>query len=294
VAVAADPDWVDAAAADVLAAFRKRRAAPVSFPSLATRVLDIAERAEPDTRELVDVIAQDAAISARLLKIANSPFFGGLREVETVRAAVVRLGFRQVAEIAVAAAAEALFDIKVRTELAATQNIARRLFQDSLVAGMSSSWLARKLKVGAEARSFMGGMLHDIGKPTALRALATMRVSGTITARLPDADVEAVLERVHVEIGTELHESWRLPSYLSTICARHHEAAIPAGKLLEDLHVVRVASGTHALGRGRWVSPGLSAEVADSARVLGMDDAALGALVAEQTRIAENVTTSFG
>lgn len=289
-------EWIDAAATEVLAVFRKRRAAPVSFPSLATRVLDLAERAEPDTRELVDVIAHDAAISARLLKIANSPFYGGLREIETVRAAVVRLGFRQVAEVAVAAAAESLFDIKVRTELASCQGIARRLFHDSLVAGLSASWLARKLRAGAEQRSFMGGMLHDIGKPTALRALATMRMSGNaaLPPRLPDRDVETVLERVHVEIGTELHEGWRLPSYLSTICAQHHELTIPAGKLTEDLHIVRVASGTHALHRGAPVAPDLSAEVLDSARVLGMNDAALAALATEQQRLAESVVPSFG
>lgn len=293
-AVAGDTEWLDHAADDVLAVFRKKRAAPVSFPSLATRVLDLAERQEPDTRELVEVIAHDPAIGARLLKIANSPFFGGLREIETVRAAVVRLGFRQVAEVAVAAAAESLFDIKVRTELASCQAIARRLFHDSLVAGISASWLARKLKLGAEPRAFMAGMLHDIGKPTALRALATMRVSGKVDARLADEDVDAILERVHVEIGADLHESWRLPSYLSTICARHHEAQIPAGKLLEDLHIVRVASGTHALTRGGWVSPGLSSQVADSAKVLGMDDAALGALVNEQQRLTDHVISSFG
>jgi HD-like signal output (HDOD) protein len=293
-AVAADTEWIDNAADDVLASFKKRRAAPVSFPSLATRVLDLAERPEPDTRELVEVIAHDPAIGARLLKIANSPFYGGAREIETVRAAVVRLGFRQVAEVAVAAAAESLFDIKVRTELASCQAIARRLFHDSLVAGMSASWLARRVKLGSEPRAFMAGLLHDIGKPTALRALATMRMSGKVNGKLADRDIEAILEKVHVEIGTDLHESWRLPSYLSTICARHHEAAIPAGKLLEDLHVVRVASGTHALLRGGWVSPDLSAQVADSVRVIGMDDAALGALAVEQQRLADHVVSSFG
>jgi HD-like signal output (HDOD) protein len=294
-AVAPSNEWIDAVAGDVLTAFRKRRAAPVSFPSLATRILDLAERAEPDTRELVEVISHDAAIGARLLKIANSPFYGGQREIETVRAAVVRLGFRQVAEVAVAAAAESLFDIKVRTELASCQTIARRLFHDSLAAGLSASWLARRQHAGAEQRAFMAGMLHDIGKPTALRALATLRVGGKgELPKLADREIEVVLERVHVEIGAELHESWRLPSYLSTICARHHEPTIPAGKLYEDLHVVRVASGTHALRREAAVTPELSAAVADSARVLGMDDAALAALAAEQQRLAEQVIPSFG
>src|SRR5262249_47020265 len=109
-------ELVDGAAAQALAHFHANRPGPESFPGHPTRILDALQERDPDFNKLVRIIGQDAAIAARLLQVANSAFYATAEEAQSVRAAAMRIGLRQVGQIAMGFAGRSLFDADARSQ----------------------------------------------------------------------------------------------------------------------------------------------------------------------------------
>jgi HD-like signal output (HDOD) protein len=245
---------VDAAAAEaiarrVLEQFESDPPDPASFPSMASQVIDLIESPEVDIHELIRVVGQDPAISAKILKVANSAWYRRPTEIEELRPAVLLLGLKEVANLAIGVAGRALFDVEARAEFALFAERWHRLYLDAMANAFAASWLCGELAVGRPDRAFLGGMFHDIGKTVALRTLSTLMIRGRLQSRVPDAVVDRVLEDVHIDLGVSLLAAWQLPEYLTNICLRHHDPRVPEVPDYADLHVVRVVS-TLSLLRG--------------------------------------------
>lgn len=73
--------------------------------------------------------------------------------------------------------------------------------------------------------------------------------------------LERILDRVHVELGAEAHQIWDLPHYLTVLCVRHHDEAVPADPEFVDLHLVRLTSALADLRE-----PAFAARAAAAAR----------------------------
>ena len=154
-------------------------------------------------------------------------------------------------------------------------------FSDAVVTARVAAELSLSLKGLNSDRIFLGAMLHDIGRPVALRCFAAL-LQGR--GSLPGAVVEAVVEKVHVELGVKTHERLELPKAAAVIAANHHELLLPEGQTFAELHVVRLVSAMV-----RWKrEPGSIVEghkeIESSAAVLGLDGHALRAL---DTRVRE-------
>ena len=73
------------------------------FPAVAARVMGMAENEKTSALDLAQVLSTDQALTAKLIKISNSAYYGFARRVSTVREAVLVLGFKQVRQVAVGA-----------------------------------------------------------------------------------------------------------------------------------------------------------------------------------------------
>jgi HD-like signal output (HDOD) protein len=212
-------------------------------------------------------------------------------EIETVRDAVTRLGIDEVARVAAAVSARTLFSPKVRAEQAAFGARWADLFVRAVAVGGAAAASALR-RPGARAdRAYLGGLLHDVGCPLALRALAGLVRDGAVLDPGPDR-LERVLDRVHVEVGGDAHQAWNLPAYLTTLCVRHHDDAVPADAEFADLHLVRLASALGDLGDARRAARAAS-EVAQSAAAFGLDPFAVRALASEVRQAQERARTAF-
>ena len=158
---------------------------PASFPALAIRVVDLLEKPDTKLEDLARWVAMDPAIAGQVLKVANSVIYRRGRDVEELPAAIVRLGLREVGQIAVGVAGRSLFDLEVRAEIAAFRERLAALFLEAMAVAYSAGWLSAKLRVGSPERAFLAGMLHDIGRPIALQSLARLIIGGEI-GRPPD------------------------------------------------------------------------------------------------------------
>jgi len=293
-----DPDTVEpdpedvALAGRVLEHFRRSRPGPASAPSLSLRVLNLVAAPDADVGEMVRLVSADPALSAGVLTVANSAHYRGLEEIETVRAAVVRLGLDEVARVAGGIGAKSLFNPKLKAELAAYGARFGALYHRALTVANGAAFAAMQARGGRADRAFLGGLLFDVGKSIALRSIAALALAEPAAA--PDeARIGRVLEAVHGEVGAECHQEWALPQYLTVIAVRHHEREIPADPEFVDLHVVRLAGALLDL-RDEAAAPRAAAELVQSAAALRLSPLAVRTLDAELRDSAQRVAAAFG
>ncbi len=242
---------------------------PPVFPSIALEVIELARQEHADANDLVRAINRDPSLTARVLRMANSAYANRGLEVTSARDAVTRLGFREVANVAAAAATRTLFVAGNSGSDPAIVLGARQVWVHSLASALSASWLAMECRADSQ-RAFLGGMLHDVGKTMALRALARLVERGEFPTVDPGTIVGPVLEACHVEMGLMMARAWGLPEAVVRACGEHHRTNRGPH---EDpvLHVVRTVSGMATLHLEPSWSPDRLWEAQESALLLRLD-----------------------
>src|SRR5512140_830266 len=183
---------------------------PIAFPSIAMEILELVRYPDVDLAELSRYVRVDGALAGGVLALANSAVYRSVRRIDTVKDAVARLGISEVARLAAAISMKSVYSEDATRSHERFRPLWTQLFLHAVTVARCASELARQ-KVAATAGSeqtFMAGLLHDVGLASVLRGAAEL----TIFGKLPEVDpgvIRRVLFRLHVEAGTELHESWR-------------------------------------------------------------------------------------
>lgn len=169
---------------------------------------------------LANVIARDQVLVARLLRIANSPFYGLRGQVESIPSAIAVLGLRTVHGLATATAFCGTFAAINSAEFS-VETYARH----SLASALCSRALARRMRIG-EGGAFVAGLLHDVGRlmfacafPEHLALATSYRLENECTTHEAEMAVAGI---DHGQIGGILGERWHFPSAISDAIANHH------------------------------------------------------------------------
>jgi HD-like signal output (HDOD) protein len=220
------------------------------LPPVAAQVLQIAEGEHFSAHELAQAISSDPALTARVLRAANSGYYGFPRHITTVRDAVVLLGFRQVRSVALAACAVGAMPLR--------ESIDTRLFwRHAVTVGLVAQSLARSTREAEEEEAFTAGVLHNVGRlaldqarPTEFReAVALARRSGL---SLHEAE-RAILGFTDAEVGGALALRWQFPADLALAIARHAE---PLDRLCPSQHLARLVIQAREFAAERGVTDG--------------------------------------
>ncbi|MDD2743124.1 MAG: HDOD domain-containing protein [Rhodocyclaceae bacterium] len=225
----------------VLARFRQLPSLPVAVSDL----LASFGNEDVDVEQIARQIARDQALTARVLRVANSSFYGLQSRVGTINEAVVVLGFRAVRSMVMAVAMNGIFRVDQCRNFDA---------QAYLRHGVGAALAARALAPLAGHNpelAFTGGLLHDIGQ-LVLAANFSAQYSAVLDYRSKHDCQLVIAERDilgidHAEVGGMLATSWRFPESLRQAVAEHHA---PASSLANSLaNVVHIADAfAHALG----------------------------------------------
>jgi HD-like signal output (HDOD) protein len=251
-----------------------REAVP-PFPAVAARVNALLRRPEVDLNQIVAALQQDPSLAAQVVSVANSGFFAGHGEVGTVRDAVLRLGLREIGQVVTTAAVVALLDPGHRATAERFPGLWSRLTRHAITTGFAAGGLALARAPAAYETAFMAGLLHDVGRVMALRAVTSVLPPRATGPCGPAHLVESLLEAAHVACADRAFESWHLPAAVREVCLRHHA---PAAELVDApvaLHLVRLASGLDELRTNPHARSGLEFELADSLRALSVSPEAL-------------------
>ncbi len=289
----ADVERDDALAKRVVDHFRKNRPAPSSLPAVSLQVLNAIAEPNLSLAELSRLVSQDPALAAGVLKVANSPAYVGAQEIQTLRDAVTRLGLTEVGRVAGMVAARSLFQPQVRNEFSHFVHTWGELFTDSVTSARGSSWLSMQLRKGRSDHVFVAGMLHDLGRPVALRSIASIAVGGEALDEDDLHHIDRVIEQVHVEIGGEVHQAWSLPRFPTLVAMRHHDLDLPADGEYVDVHIVRLVSALVQFRRHPWRFEAIRNEVNQSCAALGVNAYVLRSLDTQLKDELSHVGTAF-
>ena len=252
------------------------------FNNAAVRLQMELVKPEPDLRVIEQVITSDQALSSQVLKIANSAFYRGLVEVGTVRAAIIRLGMREIGRIVLMAASEQHFRSRDRT----IALVMKKLWQHSVGCAYGTAWLARRRACGVEqSQAFFAGLFHDVGKLFVLMVIEQIKRKNK-SLKLTDSLLMEAMNRLHAREGSRLLTRWNMPGHLHVIARDHHNAEIDAQNRL--LVLVRMANLVcRKLGIGLAEDGSLLLAATPEANLLGLtgtDLAELGGAL-EDTRV---------
>jgi putative nucleotidyltransferase with HDIG domain len=186
-------------------------------PGAAQRILQMLEDPDLCADDLARVIETDPALSARILRLANSPFFGLGGTVSSAKRAVIVLGLSVVRSLAVSTAA-GLFDARAR-------QLPDGFWDHAIAVAAGSGTIAPNLGV-PKADAFSAGLLHDIGE-VLIERHAPDRASAIRRACPGDVRRRLTMELHafggdHAEIGATVLATWSLPPAFVDSIRWHH------------------------------------------------------------------------
>jgi HD-like signal output (HDOD) protein len=272
----------------VVDCFHDQKFEITAFPSRAAQILRMLEDPDFDIGHLVQIAQREPVISASVLRAANSAAYAGITRIENVRDAVMRLGAQTVAAIATAVTARGLFEEGAKATRSRFGDTWKRLWLHSVTTAFAAGDYVSSSRKGNLEQCFLGGMLHDIGKTFALRALSSLPLEADPKGPISPPLLEALLEAVHVELGKEVATSWNLPAFIVDACANHHR---PSDTDDRGLNVIRVVSGLDDLCTNPQHREGLEDEIRRAAGTLGLDGYMLRALATERRACAIKAAT---
>jgi len=186
-------------------------------PVAAMRVLKLVEDPNASAAELARLIETDPALSARVIRLANSPYYGLARRVSSASRAVVLLGFSTVRALAVSAACSLLVE---EGRLGP-----RGYWPHSVATAAASSVVARYLR-GPVSEAFSAGLLHDLGAALLYRQnpalyAKVIEEAGGDGAGLLDAE-QRHFGTTHPEAAATVMAAWRFPEEFVLAVSTHH------------------------------------------------------------------------
>lgn len=196
----------------------------VSFPDVAVQVNDMLSDGLSDAEHIGAVIEQDPALTATLLKLANSPVYRGAADIETVSDAFTRMGAREIQQLTLGICAGRAFS-GIPNEIISVKDF----WTHSLLCGAAAKSLTRIVKVQNAGMVFTAGMLHDIGHLVMFHLVPEESMQALALCRDEfDAENLYLAEREilgfdHADVGRALGELWNWPTTLVNCIARHHD-----------------------------------------------------------------------
>lgn len=211
----------------------------VSFPHVYQRVGALLEDPDSGLEAIAVEIGRDPGLVTRLLRMANSPFYGLSREVDSVGRAISVLGTRALRDLILkTAASEALS--RIPNDIISIDDF----WQHSLYCALLARMLAEEGGAMAPEPAFLSGLLHDIGQlalfysqPGQARVVLDLLAS---SGTMQEAE-QRVFGFDHTQVGGALLEAWHLPSLLAA-CARFHHAPLEAGAHSHEAAVIHLAN----------------------------------------------------
>lgn len=208
---------------------------------------------EVSAAEIARAVELDPSMTANLLRLANSAYFGSPRAVGSVQEAIFRLGTKRIFNLVITSLAAPLLRRPIRGYDMPPEDSLRH----SVAVAVGTDALARELGLAAPPRAFAAGLLHDIGKllfgtflEVEIEPVLALAAGEHVSF---DEAERQVLGMDHAELGAFLLESWHLPEELVEAVRWHHRPAEASADhpLLTDLvHVADQLCILGGLGNG--------------------------------------------
>ena len=203
-----------------------------SLPEVALKVRDTLDDENSNARDVAKVIGTDAALSARLIAVANSPLMRGSKHIDSVDMAVARMGNTIVRNTVNSLIVQQIF--QPTTEV--TDRLFHTFWGHSTEVAAISQALASLARLKPD-QAMLAGLVHDIG------ALPIIKYAEDIPQLLEHEQVLVeIIHELHTTIGTALLSKWEFPQDIINVAAKHEDLSYAHGGAPELVDVVIVAN----------------------------------------------------
>jgi putative nucleotidyltransferase with HDIG domain len=250
-----------------------------SIPAATLAVMREAESPTGSAHSVARCLMQDQALTTRVLRLANSAFYGLSRQVVEIPEAVVVLGMRTIRNLCLLASTYPWMN----KPLAGYDLPAGALWAHSFGVGVGAQLVAQRTGQQRADLAFTAGLLHNIGKVVINlwidRKLAHLHALALEENLTFDEAERRVLGYDHAEVGAHLAEQWNLPKILVEAIRFHHAPNAADNRLVDSVHVADLLVTSLGIGTG---GDGLRYEFAEeSLERLGLTPADLDVLACE-------------
>ena len=194
----------------------------VSLPAIVVKINQLLNDPNSTAADIAHLVGQDPVLTARLLKLVNSPFYNFPSSVDTLSMAITILGTRQLRDLVIATTLVTHFKPApgVNFDL-------EKFWCHSITAGIAARTIAIAQNIANSERLFIAGLLHDIGKMIMSLLLpreteSLNRVNNNPSIRIDNPE-EQIFGFSHSQLANELLASWHFPETISQPIFHHHD-----------------------------------------------------------------------
>ncbi len=251
-----------------------------AVPDVANKVMKLLADPNTSSAMICRTISDDPALTARILKISNSAFYGCLRTINNLQSAIVIIGYSAIRSLVIAVSTKEVYKSFGLTE--------RMLWEHSVGMGIASHILAKEAKISKVDDVFVCGLMHDIGK--VIMNNGNSDLYNQVMERTYNEGVTALTAEenlfgfTHPEVGALVIKKWNLTDELEKAVRYHHDLskvvnedeyirALTSIVNLADTICLRLGIGT------KEPDEGINVKGAESAKTLGFTETQLDELI---------------
>ncbi|MBD3315692.1 MAG: HDOD domain-containing protein [Chitinivibrionales bacterium] len=211
-----------------------------TLPRVATRLMEMLNNPETSVGDVAQVVRQDVSLSAKILRLANSAFYGVPRTISSISDAAVLLGMNVIGTLVLSLT---VFDILPG---GGSEFDRREFWRHNLLCAALGRLLAGRMRGGPNLEdAFCACLLHDIGKVVMdqylvedMKKVMNEFVSGNISFHQAE---RRVLDYSHDEIASLLTANWNIPDNITEPMVKHHDPSTATEPLNQMVSVCHLA-----------------------------------------------------
>ncbi len=266
-----------------------------TIPTVLMKILSLSADSTANADDLTDIISIDPTISARLLRLSNSAFYGCRGRVTSISRAIMVLGFTEVKNLALGMS---VFDAFSKKQAIKGAMSIEKLWKHSIATASLSKFLAGKVGGRKYESAFTGGLLHDIGKVVFLNSFREDYKKAWVIVAEKGCSISQAEEEVfkvdHATIGEWLCHHWQMPEEIAQ-CIKYHpnpaQAKEEHRQFASIVHLANLIARKSFVGYGGdELTPDAENEVLDQAGLSKEDlEEAEGLMEQERENIEKTV-----
>lgn len=214
-----------------------------TLPHILLKVIDACNRRETTIKDVSQIINKDSSLSAKVMRMVNSAYYGLPSRVTSIEHALLLLGTDAVKNIAISAS---VFQVFSTAKGNAVFKL-KQFWRHSLLCATLAKLIAKKTSYGSPDEAFLSGLLHDIGK-LVLWVNFSKEYTDILQSSNNRSDLllagEIRLGATHCEVGAWMIDRWNLQSFMADAVLYHHE---PVHRILDALSLVKIVFVANAL-----------------------------------------------
>lgn len=266
-----------------------------TFPDIYFRIKEILDSPTSSAADIARVVSTDVGLSAKLLRLVNSPFYGFADTIDSIAHAVSLVGIKEISTLALGISTINFFK-DIPPELMDMKTFWRHSLSCGILSRLIAMCAKKKDPSIEPDRLFTAGLLHDVGRLIIFKKQPYASVQALLYARenmIPLVDAEAeVLGFDHTEVANLLLTGWNFPKAITTAIVNHHDPQSAASP--KEAAIIQIADNlTNAVEisrGGMYVLPGIQAGAWEG---LGLNVSELVGIVDQFDEHIEEVLGAF-